>query len=101
MFERTKLNENWRKRYNKELIALFGDIDILSFVRISRLSWIDHVNRKGSTRRVRQVFNNNPQGSRLRDDQKTDGGIVYEQVSINTKLQIGKRRQKNRAWSSA
>ena len=29
MFERTKLNENWRKRYNKELIVLFGDLDIL------------------------------------------------------------------------
>ena len=28
------------------------------------------------------------------DDQKTDGGTVYKQMSINAKLQIGKRSQK-------
>jgi len=27
-------------------------------------------------------------------DQKTDGGIVYKQILINAKLQIGKRGQK-------
>jgi hypothetical protein len=27
-----KVRENWRKRYNKELMQLFGDLDILSFV---------------------------------------------------------------------
>jgi hypothetical protein len=32
-----KANENWRKRCNKELMQLFGDLDILSFVRINRL----------------------------------------------------------------
>jgi len=40
-----KVNENWRKRYNEELMQLFGDLDILSFVRISRLNWIGHDNR--------------------------------------------------------
>ena len=66
MFERIKLNENWRKRYNKELIVLLGDLDILSLVRISRLNWICHLNRMGSKRKVSEVFNNNPKGSRLR-----------------------------------
>jgi hypothetical protein len=33
-----KVNENWRKRCNKEFMQLFGDLDILSFVRISRLN---------------------------------------------------------------
>jgi hypothetical protein len=28
------------------------------------------------------------------DDQKRDGGIVYKQILINAKLQIGKRGQK-------
>jgi hypothetical protein len=37
-------NENWRKRNNKELVQLFGDLDILSFVRISWLNWIGLVN---------------------------------------------------------
>ena len=43
----------------------FGDLDILSFVRISRLNWIDHVNRLDKKRRLSQIFNNYPQRSRL------------------------------------
>jgi len=38
MFRGVKVNENWRKRCNRELVQLFGDLDILSFVRISRLN---------------------------------------------------------------
>jgi len=49
-FRVIKVNENWRKRYNKELMQLFGDLDILSFVRISRLNWIRHVNRLNVTK---------------------------------------------------
>jgi hypothetical protein len=66
MFGRIQVNENWRKRYDKELMQLYGDLDILSLVRISRLNWIGHVNRTGSKRKVSQVFDNNPQGSGLR-----------------------------------
>jgi hypothetical protein len=66
MFGGIKVNENWRKRYNKELMQLFGDLDILSFVRISRLNWIGHVDRMDSKRKIIQVFNNIPKGNRLR-----------------------------------
>jgi hypothetical protein len=52
-----KVNENWRKRYNKELMQLFGDLDILSCVRISPLNWIGQVNGLDSKRKVIQVFN--------------------------------------------
>jgi len=58
--------DNCRKRCNKELKQLLGDLDILSFVIISRWNWIGHVNRMDSKRKVSQVFNNNPYGSRLR-----------------------------------
>jgi hypothetical protein len=64
IFGAIKVNENWRKRHNKELKKAFGDLDILSFVRISRLKWIGHAHRMESNRTVSQVFNNNPQGSR-------------------------------------
>jgi len=50
MFGGIKINENWGTRYNKELSQLFGDLDIISFVRISLLNWIGHVTRMGSTR---------------------------------------------------
>jgi len=58
------VNEDWRKRYNIEFIQLFGDLGILTFVTISRLHWIGHVNRMHSKRKVTQVFKTNPQGSR-------------------------------------
>jgi hypothetical protein len=66
MFGGIKVNENCRKRYNKELMQLYGDLDILSCVRISRLNWIGHVSRMGNKRKLSQVFNNNSRGSRLR-----------------------------------
>jgi hypothetical protein len=47
-------------------MQLFGDLDVVSFVRISWLNWIDHVNRMDNKRKVSQVLNNNLQGSLLR-----------------------------------
>jgi len=43
-----KVNENWRKPYNEQIMQLLGDVDILSFVRISQLNWIGHDNRMDS-----------------------------------------------------
>jgi hypothetical protein len=37
MFEGIKVNENWRNPYNEEIMQVFGDLDILSFVRINQL----------------------------------------------------------------
>jgi len=58
--------DNWRKRCNKDLKQLLGFLDVLSFVTISRWNWIGHVNRMDSKRKLSQVINNNPHGSRLR-----------------------------------
>ena len=58
-----KVNKNWSKWYNKELMQLFGDLDILSFVIVRQLNWIGHVNRMEGKRKVSQVFNINSQGS--------------------------------------
>ena len=38
MFGGIKVNENWRKQDKKELMQLFGDLNVLSFVRISWLN---------------------------------------------------------------
>jgi hypothetical protein len=46
-------------------MQLCGDVDILSFVRISQVNWTGHVNRMDYKRKVSKVFNNNPQGNRL------------------------------------
>ena len=51
-------------------MQLFGDSYILIIVRIIWLNWIGRVNGMGFQRQVSQVFNNNPQGSRLRGQPK-------------------------------
>jgi hypothetical protein len=61
-----KVNENGTKWYDKELVQLFGDLDIHPFVRISRLNWSGRINSMKCKRERRQVFNNNSEGSRLR-----------------------------------
>ena len=88
MLGEIKVNENWRKRYDTELMLQFGGLDVLSFVRMSRVIWIGHVNRMHSKSEVSQVFNNNSEGSRLRGRPKTDGVIVYGQILLNGKLEI-------------
>jgi hypothetical protein len=51
MFGGITINENWRKQYNKGLLQLFGDLNILPFVRRSPLNWIGHVNRMDSKKK--------------------------------------------------
>jgi hypothetical protein len=52
MFGGIKINENCRKRYNKELMQLFGDVDIYLLVGMNRLYWSGHVNRMDSKSQV-------------------------------------------------
>jgi hypothetical protein len=59
-----KINNCWRRRYNNKLMSLYGDLDIVLFIRINRLRWIGHVNRMDNKRMVYQVFADQPQGSR-------------------------------------
>jgi hypothetical protein len=88
-----RANKHWRWGYNKELMQPFGVLDILSFVRVSQLNWIGHVNRMDSKRTGKsQIFNNNPQQSRLTAQPKK------QKVELCTnryaKLRIGKTGQK-------
>ena len=48
------------------MMQLFGDLDILSFVKISRFNWFGHVSRMDSQRKLSHLFKNNPQGRCLR-----------------------------------
>jgi len=58
-------------------MRLFGDLDILSFVRISRLNWIGQVYRIDSKRKVSHLFNNNAKGRRVTKRQKKKMVDVY------------------------
>ena len=45
---------------------LYEDVDIVSFIRLSRLRWIGHVDRMDKERKVYNIFYNQPQGTRVR-----------------------------------
>jgi hypothetical protein len=82
-------------------MQLFGDLDVLSFVRISRLNWTGYVNNMDTKRKGSKVFNSNPQGSLLRGRPETDVGTVYKHI---LKMQSYKleREVKNRAdWEKS
>jgi len=92
--EQEEAGEN--KLDNNELLQLFGDLDIIAFVKISRLNLIGRVKRMNGRRKASQVLKNNPQGSRLKGRPK-NGWLNCVQILINAKLQIGFRGQK-RNW---
>jgi hypothetical protein len=54
MFWGFRVNENGESNI-KELMQLFGDVDIRSCVRISQLNWTGHVNRMDCKRKVRYL----------------------------------------------
>ena len=82
-------------------MQLFADVDTLSFVRIRLSNLIGRVTRMGSTRKVSQVFNKNPQGSQLRGRPKQHGGTMCKQILIcaNYKL-AGELKQQQRTGRS-
>jgi len=46
-----KENEDCKKQYNQELIQMFGELDIPSFVWTTWLNWTGHFNRMGSKKK--------------------------------------------------
>jgi hypothetical protein len=73
-------------------MQLFGDLDILSFIRISRLNWISYVNGMDSKRKVNQVFKSDPQGSRLRERPKNRWWICVQTDINKCKIRNWKKR---------
>jgi len=91
-----------RKLYNKELMQIFGDLDTLSFLRISRLNWIGHVYGMDSKRKASHAFNNNLQGSRLRGRRKNRCWKCVLTDTNKCKVTNWKERLKNRAdWEKS
>jgi hypothetical protein len=58
-----KINDTWKRRNISELMNSYKDVDIVPFIRLSRLKWIGHVNRIDKGRKVYNIFYNQPQGT--------------------------------------
>ena len=67
-----KTNDTWRRRNKSELmnVYVYEDVDIISFIRLSRMRWIGHVIRLDKERKIFNIFYNQPQGTRIRGRSK-------------------------------
>jgi len=71
-------------RSNDEVMAMYGDISVSTFIRVKRLQWVGHVARMGSERLPRTIMYSRPEGNRpvgrprLRwhDQVATDAAVV-------------------------
>jgi hypothetical protein len=59
-------------------LQLFGDLNVISFVRIIWLNWVCHADGKDSKRKESQVFGNNAQGSEVRGRPKNMVGLYTD-----------------------
>ena len=47
------------------------DVDIVTFIIVRRLNWVDHINPIDDTRKVKQIFNSETEGVRTRGRPRT------------------------------
>lgn len=59
-------NGVWRRRYNFELYQLYNEPDIVKAIKINRLRWVGHLERKDETELTKYIFHQKPVGSRPR-----------------------------------
>lgn len=49
-------NNVWRIRNNKEIQDLYGDADLVTYVKKQRMQWTGHVERMADERPCRRLF---------------------------------------------
>lgn len=59
-----KEGEQWRIRTNKEIEELYNSQAIVTDIKIKRLNWLGHIQRKSAEEMVKKVFNGRPGGVR-------------------------------------
>ena len=65
IFEPTKENDEWRIKHNNELYELYGEPDIVTYIKIESLQWAGHLIWMEDERPAKRAFQSNPGGNRL------------------------------------
>jgi hypothetical protein len=55
-------NGIWRIRTNKELVALYQELDIIADIKKARLRWLGHVERMSDERVIKKLYVSKPEG---------------------------------------
>jgi hypothetical protein len=58
-------NGIWRIRTNKELMALYQELDIVAEIKKPRLRWVDQVERMSEDRVIKKLYMSKPEGRRI------------------------------------
>lgn len=64
IFGPTKERGRWRRRYDHELYQMYGEPNIVRFIKIGRLRWFGHVVRMDGDRIPSKMLDSKPGGSR-------------------------------------
>ena len=51
-----RVNNEWRIRYNKEVMQIYKELVIVTYIKIARLKWIGYVNRMGKQKSTSPGF---------------------------------------------
>jgi hypothetical protein len=57
-------NGIWRIRTNKELMALYQELDTVAEIKKARLRWLGHVERMSENRVIKKLYMSKPEGRR-------------------------------------
>jgi hypothetical protein len=100
-------NEQWRALYNDELMNLYRNPSITSYLRAQRLLWIGHVQRMDINERIpKKSFESNPDGTRPRGRPKARFKDLIEKDLKKFKISNWKvaasdtKRWKNKVWEA-
>jgi len=77
--------------YGCELQTPYEDMDIVILIRIRRLNWISHIDRKDDNRKVEHMSSKQPEGVRLRGRQRSRWWIVFGHILRREELRIGEK----------
>jgi hypothetical protein len=57
-------NRTWRITSNKEMMALYQELDIVAEIKKARLRWLGHVERMPEDRVIKKLYMSKPEGRR-------------------------------------
>ncbi|GFV83243.1 uncharacterized protein TNCV_1899691 [Trichonephila clavipes] len=87
IFERIQENGTWRRRSNFELYNSYKESDIINFIKIQRIKWVDHIVRMDEDCTTEKVFNAQPIGTRRkgRSNLRWMDGLEKDLLVLRTK----------------
>jgi hypothetical protein len=47
-------NDIWQKRYNYELCKIFNDSNIVNYIKVKRLAWVEHLMRTNDNTTIKK-----------------------------------------------